>query len=90
MRRRRLNAYQRSGPWPGKDIALRSELARYDRFLVMAAEMLQVTAPALLDGDPFPPEARAALEDRLAVAGLDVFAPRNGTGDVVADGDLWI
>jgi hypothetical protein len=27
MRRRRLNGYQRSGPWPGKDMAL-SELVR--------------------------------------------------------------
>src|SRR5687767_2717991 len=89
MRRRRLNVYQSSQPWPGKDKALRSELIRYDRYLLLAAEMLEVASPELADGSTLAPELRAVLEDRLALAGLDVFAPRGGvTGDVLEDGDL--
>lgn len=47
--------------------------------------------PPPASGRPLLPEGRAVLEDRLAHAGLDVFAPRAGvTGDVVADGDLIV
>jgi hypothetical protein len=75
MRRRRLDAYQRSPDWPGKGPAWRWELAQYDRFLVQAASMLDVAVP---DHDelPMPPESRAIVEDRLSHAGLDVWAPR--------------
>jgi hypothetical protein len=91
MRRRRLDFYQRSQPWRGKDVAWRFELVRYDQHLLVAAEMLEVSAPKLAARSTLAPEQRAALEDRLAVAGLDVFAPRSGvTGDVLEDGDLNI
>ena len=88
MRRRRLDAYRLSPPWPGKDPSWRSEQIRYDTLLVVAAEMLELSAPA--GGDlPLAPEARAVLEDRLGGAGLDVMAPTfPTTGDVLADGDL--
>ncbi|MDP9386913.1 MAG: hypothetical protein M3Q48_03040 [Actinomycetota bacterium] len=90
MRRLRLRAYRHSPPWPGKDHAFRSELVRYDSYLVLAATMLEVPVPEVPPGPRLlAPEARAALEDRLALAGLDVLAPaRHGTGDVLLDGDL--
>ncbi len=92
MRRRRLNFFQRPEPWRGKEIARRAELIWYDRHLVLAAEMLEVAAPDLPAHAPLAPDLRAALEDRLAMAGLDVFAPpRQGlTGDVIEDGDLFL
>ncbi len=91
MRRRRLNVYQSSQRWPGKDTAWRFELVGYDRYLVVAAEMRGVPAPELPARSTLTPEQRAALEDRLAIAGLDVFAPRSGvTGDIIQDGDLYI
>jgi hypothetical protein len=91
FRRRRLNAYQRPNTWPGKERAWRSELIFYDRYLVIAAEMLEVPAPELPAHAPLSPELRAALEDRLAMAGLDVYAPKDGvTGDIVDDGDLCL
>ncbi|MDQ4134141.1 MAG: hypothetical protein M3179_13280 [Actinomycetota bacterium] len=37
MRRRRLDAYQQSPDWPGKEPALRSELSGYDEFLLSLA-----------------------------------------------------
>jgi hypothetical protein len=75
MRRRRLDVYQRSPDWPGKEPARRWELSRYDEFLVLAASMLDVPVPAR-DGLPLSPETRAVVEDRLAHAGLDVWSPR--------------
>ncbi len=85
MRRRRLDVYRNSPPWPGKDIAWRSELARYDRCLVVAAQMLEVPGVDP-EGDPLTPEGRAVLEDRLALAGLDVLGdiPRP-MGDVLEE-----
>jgi hypothetical protein len=74
MRRRRLDAYQRSPDWPGKEPAWRSKLLRYDQFLVLAASMLDVAVPEH-DGVLLPPELRAVVEDRLSQAGLDVWAP---------------
>lgn len=52
--------------------------------------MLEVPAPVLPPRRrPAGPEVRAALEDRLALAGLDVLAPaRPGTGDVLLGADL--
>lgn len=89
VRRRRLDVYQRSDGWPGKDVAWRSELVRYDRFLLIAAEMLEVDAPEAVDGSPLAPEARATLEDRLGAAGLDVFAPPDDSpGEIYVDGGL--
>lgn len=89
MRRRRLDAYRRMPPWPGKGPAWRSELVRYDQYLIMAAEMLEVPAPEHPSRHPLAPAARAVLEDRLALAGLDLLAPaRRTTGDVLKDGDL--
>ena len=75
MRRRRLDAYQRGPDWPGKEPSWRSELSGYDLLLLLAAEMLDVDAPAH-DDVPVAPEVRAILEDRLSLAGLDVWAPR--------------
>ena len=75
MRRRRLDAYHRSSDWPGKAPAWRSELSQYDRFLVLAASMLDVAVPDH-DALPLAPEVRAIVEDRLSQAGLDVWAPR--------------
>lgn len=88
MRRRRLAVYRRSPPWPGKEPALRFELSRYDHFLLVAAEMLEVPGVDVTTPCPMSPEARAVLEDRLAVAGLDVMAPPSSTGDVFEDGEL--
>lgn len=45
MRRRRLDVYQQSPAWPGKGPAWRSELLRYDQFLLLAASMLDVAVP---------------------------------------------
>ena len=75
MRRRRLDAYLHAPDWPGKEPAWRSELSAYDWFLQQAASMLEVEVPAQ-DGDLWPPEVRAMVEDRLSQAGLDVWAPR--------------
>ncbi len=86
MRRRRLDVYRPSPPWPGKEPARRFQLIRYDRALVAAAEMVDVPAPELTNG-PLEPEVRAALEDRLAVAGVDVFGPIEGTGGLPYDED---
>jgi len=75
MRRRRLDVYQRSPDWPGKEPAWRSELLRYDQLLLLAASMLDVAVPEQ-DGVVLAPELRALTEDRLSQAGLDVWAPR--------------
>ncbi len=85
MRRRRLDVYRASPPWPGKDMAWRSELDRYDHCLAVAAEMLDVAVGGPASG-PLTAEARAVLDDRLAVAGLDVFGdiPRP-IGDVLEE-----
>ncbi len=90
-RRRRLHAYRGSPPWGGKDTAWRFELVRYDRYLVLAAETLEVPVPGSTRAAPLDPAVRAALEDRLAMAGLDLLArgPQS-SGDVMEDGDLAI
>lgn len=75
MRRRRLDAYQRSPEWPGKEPAWRWELSQYDQFLLQAASMLDVAVPEHEDL-PLAPEGRAVVEDRLSLAGLDVWLPR--------------
>lgn len=75
MRRRRLDVYQRSPDWPGKEPAWRWELSRYDQFLLLAASMLDVAVPEH-DDVLLAPELRALVEDRLSQAGLDVWAPR--------------
>ena len=36
MRRRGLDAYRRSAPWPGNDYSGTYELTRYDHYLVAA------------------------------------------------------
>lgn len=38
---------QRLSPWPGKDPAWRFELDRYDRYLVLSANMLEVPGSRL-------------------------------------------
>jgi hypothetical protein len=69
---------------PGKDVAWRFELGRYDRFLLWAAEMLEVPVPEPGGGRLLDPADRAVLEDRLALAGLDVLAPAfPSSGDVM-------
>jgi hypothetical protein len=75
MRRRRLDAYQRSPDWPGKAPAWRWERSQYDQFLLQAASMLDVAVPEP-DDLPLAPELRALVEDRLSLAGLDVWLPR--------------
>ena len=75
MHRRRLDVYQRSSDWPGKEQAWRWELSRYDQFLLFAASMLDVAVPEH-DGVRLAPELRALVEDRLSQVGLDVWAPR--------------
>ena len=78
MRRRRLDAFRNSPDFPGRARTVAREEAQYDHCLVVAAQMLEVPVPKEVPspGCPLPPEARAVLEDRLAHAGLDVFAPR--------------
>jgi hypothetical protein len=89
--RRRLDFYRRSGPWHGKEASWWFEQALYERYLLTAARMLEVPIPELRRRGRLAPEARAALEDRLALAGLDVLAPyRRATGDIIEDGDLII
>jgi hypothetical protein len=83
MRRRRLDAYANSPDWPGKSPAWQWERAQYDQILLEAASMLDVAVP-VHDGFPLAPEARAIVEDRLAVAGLDVWLPR-----VIRDGGCY-
>jgi hypothetical protein len=81
VRRRRLDAYHRSPPWPGKDPSWRVELASCDRYLMTAAQMLEVPVPEQPSDRRFTPAARAVLEDRLALAGLDVLVPTSRTKD---------
>ena len=71
----RLDGYQKSPDWRGKQSAWRWELSWYDRFLLLAASMLDVDVPEH-DGAVLAPELRAVVEDRLSQAGLDVWAPR--------------
>ena len=85
VRRRRLSAYANAPDWPGKGRSLHWEQVRYDQLLHLAAGMLEVPAP---DECPLPAIARAVVEDALALAGLDVFAPDDTTGDPFDDGDL--
>ncbi|HVF13842.1 MAG TPA: hypothetical protein VM942_04535 [Acidimicrobiales bacterium] len=75
MRRRRLDAYQRAPDWPGKGPAWRWELSQYDQFLLQAASMLDVAVPEH-EAPLLAAEVRAVVEDRLSLAGLDVWAPR--------------
>ncbi len=83
--RRRLDAFANSPAWPGKEPVRHWEQLRYDRLLVMAAGMLELPVPADL---PLAATTRAVLEDALAVAGLDVFAPNGQSGDPFEDDDL--
>jgi hypothetical protein len=87
MRRRRLDAFRNSPPWPGKARAQAREEAQYDHCLVVAAQMLEVPVPdeQPSPGCPLPPEVRAVLEDRLGRAGLDVFGPRKALVDELPD-----
>lgn len=85
VRRRRLDAFAAAPAWPGKGPSLHWEQVRYDQLLLMAASMLEVPAP---DECPLPPTARAVVEDKLAIAGLDVFARDAKSGDPVEDDDL--
>jgi len=85
MRRRRLDVYRSSPAWPGKDLAWRSELLRYDNCLAVAAQILEVPGPEP-GPEPLTPEVRAVLEDRLALAGLDVLGDiSRPTGDVLEE-----
>ncbi len=68
-------AYDDSGSSLSRRRAWRWELARYDEFLVLAPDMLEIAVPEHA-GDSLVPESRAVLEDRLSQAGLDVWAPR--------------
>ena len=85
VRRRRLDAFAAAPDWPGKGPSLHWEQVRYDQFLLHAAHMLEVPAP---DECPLPPAVRAVIEDKLSIAGLDVFAPDRESGDPFEDDDL--
>lgn len=90
MRRRRLDAFRDDHDWPGKARSEAREEAQYDHCLVEAARMLELPLPEQepSPGCPLTPEARGALEDRLAAAGLDVFGPRRTEwGDVPGEHD---
>ena len=67
-RRRRLVGYEQltRGEWE-------ADLVAYDDLLVQASAMLDLPVPAGADpGAPLSPDGRAALEQSLAAAGLDV------------------
>jgi hypothetical protein len=49
-----------------------ADLEAYDRRLVEAARMLEVTEPGPAPSAPLAAEDRAALEERLSEAGLEV------------------
>ena len=87
MRRRRLDSYRKLPPWPGKEPAWQAELASYDYFLLLAAEMLDVAGFDRSADRPLAPERRAVLEDRLGQAGLDVYVPIRWTPDEVIEDD---
>jgi hypothetical protein len=70
-----LGAYRNGPPWPGKEHTWRSELRLYDGLLLIAAGMLEVPAPQPGPDRLLGDASRAVLEDRLALAGLDVMAP---------------
>ncbi|MGH9281104.1 MAG: hypothetical protein ACRD12_23845 [Acidimicrobiales bacterium] len=74
MRHRRLVAYRQGPWWPGKDHTWDFELRRYDSLLLAAALMLEVQVPEEGADGRFSDQGRAVLEDRLAVAGLDVMS----------------
>ncbi len=91
MRRKRLDAFAYAPEWPGKAPALAREQAQYDGCLLLATRMLELPVPDQepTPGRPLPPEVRAVLEDRLAHAGLDVFAPRSEMQeDALGEGGL--
>ena len=54
--------------------AWRSEQSNDDRFLLLAASMLDVAVPEH-DVVLLAPEVRALVEDRLSQAGLEMWAP---------------
>lgn len=60
--------------WPTKGEELAADIDRYDRRLLKAAAMLQVTAPATRRRAEFllSERERTQLEQRLADSGLDV------------------
>jgi hypothetical protein len=87
MRRRRLDSYRRSPPWPGKEPAWRAELGAYDYLLLLAAEMLEVDGFDRSADRPLASEARAVLEDRLGHLGLDVHRRDTWTPDEVIEDD---
>lgn len=76
--RRRIDN-QRANPhtWPTKEEELIADLDRYDRRLLKAAQMLQVSPPSGRSHDHFLLSAgdRDKVEQQLAEAGLDVRAP---------------
>ena len=69
----------------GEGAGLAVRAGRYDCGLIAAAEMLEVPAPDPPEV-PLEPEVRAIL-DRLAVAGVDVFGPIEGTNGLPYDED---
>jgi len=52
--------------------------------------MLEVPVPDTTGCRVLDAAVRAMVEDRLALAGLDVLAPFQSSGDVMEDGDLII
>jgi hypothetical protein len=73
--RARLDAQRtNTHSWPSKEEELAADLDRYDRRLLKAASMLGVEAPPARRHDGFllAEEERRLLEQRLAVAGVDV------------------
>lgn len=63
--------------WPTKEEEHAADVDRYDRRLLKAAAMLRIDVPPARRHDGFllTDEERGTLEERLAVAGVDVRAP---------------
>ena len=77
LRTRIENQKANQHSWPTKEEELAADIDRYDRRLIKAAAMLQVTAPASRRREQFllSEDDRVVLEKRLAESGLDVRAP---------------
>jgi hypothetical protein len=90
MRRRRLDAFRNSPPWPGKSVAQAREEAQYDHCLMVAARMLELPVPEQepARAAPFRPQPAPCPRTGSGGAGLNVFGPRlTSPDDLRDDGD---
>ena len=71
--RRHLDGYEdKTTAWPTKLEDWAADEVAYDRDLMAAGALLGVPPPRVGDRPHLTPRERAAMEDRLAAAGLDV------------------